>query len=67
MNTVAKMIDKRRRIEELWEKLRGAKTGSPEYKIIVNEIGVLSIEYHQLIDLGKQSTQVDLVHSHKIT
>lgn len=66
MNAVAKVIDKRRRIEELWEKLRGEKIGTPEYKATVNEIGVLAMEYHQLTDL-RQSTRSDLLHLHKIT
>jgi hypothetical protein len=46
MNSATTVIDKRRHIEELWEKLREAKTGTPEYKAIANEIGVLAMEYH---------------------
>jgi hypothetical protein len=38
MNAAAMVIDKRRRIEELWEKLRGTKTDTPEFKTIVTEI-----------------------------
>jgi hypothetical protein len=67
MNAVAVAVDKRRHMEELWEKLRGTKTGTPEYKAIVNKIGVLAMEYHQIIDLGKPASQTDLLRSNKIT
>jgi hypothetical protein len=48
MNAVAIVIDKRRRIERLWAELRSLKTGTPEYKALINEIGVLAMEYHQV-------------------
>jgi hypothetical protein len=67
MNYATAVIDKRRRIEVLWEKLRGTKTDTPEYNAIVNEIGVLAIEYHGLIDLEQKSTHADLLHPQKIT
>jgi hypothetical protein len=67
MNIATIVIDKRRRIEDLWEKLRSAKTNTPEYKAIVNEIGVLAMEYHQLIDLGKQPTQTAPPRRHTLT
>jgi hypothetical protein len=67
MNALAIVIDKRRRIEELWEKLRGAKTGTPEYTKIVNEIGVLAMEYHQLVDSEGKVTHSDSLRRDKIT
>jgi hypothetical protein len=67
MNVVTMMIDKRRRIEELWEKLRGTKTNTSECKTIVNEIGVLSIQYHQLIDSEKPTSQTELLRRNKST
>jgi hypothetical protein len=50
--------DKLRRINQLWEKLRGTKTDTPEYKRLINEIGVLSMEYHQVIGLTGQPIQI---------
>jgi hypothetical protein len=38
MNAAEIAIDKRRGIEELWEKLRDKKTDPPEYKTIAHEI-----------------------------
>jgi hypothetical protein len=67
MNVVTMMIDKRRRIEEPWEKLRGTKTNTSEYKTIVNEIGVLSMWYHQLIDSEKPTSQTELLHRNNST
>jgi hypothetical protein len=66
MNAAAKVIDKRQRIEELWEKLRAEKIGTPEYKATVNEIGVLAMQYHQLIEIG-QPARTDLLHPRKLT
>ena len=43
-------IEKLRHIEELWEKLKGTKTNTPEYKALISEIGALSIEYQRLVD-----------------
>jgi hypothetical protein len=67
MNVMAKMIDKRRRIEDLWEKLRGEKIGTPEYEATVNEIGVLAMEYHRLTELGNQTIQTDALRRNKVT
>ena len=47
-------IEKLTHIEQLWEQLRGAKTNTPEYKRLVNEIGVLSMEYQKLAEEGKK-------------
>jgi hypothetical protein len=47
-------IEKLARIEQLWEQLRGAKTNTPEYKKLVNEIGVLSMEYQKLAEAGRK-------------
>jgi hypothetical protein len=46
MNAMTIAADKRRRIECLWEKLRGTRIDTPEYKTLVHEIGVLVVEYH---------------------
>jgi hypothetical protein len=67
MSYATVVIDKRRRIEALWEKLRGTKTDTPEYNAIVNEIGVLAMEYHGLVDLERKSTDADLLHPQTIT
>ena len=62
MSAFALETDKLRQINELWEKLRATKTNSPEYKRLINEIGVLSMEYHQVtrqtgvpIQIGSQN------------
>jgi hypothetical protein len=47
-------IDKLRHIEELWEKLKGAKTNTDEYKALIKEIGILSVEYQKLVDATEQ-------------
>jgi hypothetical protein len=47
-------IEKLARIERLWEQLRGTKTDTPEYKRLVNEIGVLSMEYQKLAEAGRK-------------
>jgi len=54
MTNASIAIDKLRRIEELWEKLKGAKTNTPEYKALIKEIGALSIEYQKLVDATEQ-------------
>jgi hypothetical protein len=67
MDCATVAIDKRRRIEHLWGKLRGAKTDTPEYNAIVNEISVLAMEYHALIDLERKSAHADSLYPQKIT
>ncbi|HEY4837547.1 MAG TPA: hypothetical protein VIH72_03005 [Candidatus Acidoferrales bacterium] len=47
-------IEKLTRIEQLWEQLRSTKTDTPEYKRLVNEIGVLSMEYQKLAEAGRK-------------
>jgi hypothetical protein len=47
-------IEKLARIEQLWEQLRSARTNTPECKRLVNEIGVLSIEYQKLAEAGRK-------------
>jgi hypothetical protein len=47
-------IEKLARIEQLWEQLRSARTNTPEYKRLVNEIGVLSMEYQKLAEAGRK-------------
>jgi hypothetical protein len=54
MNETSIAIDKLRRIEELWEKLKEVKTNTPEYRALVKEIGVLSLEYQQLVEAAKK-------------
>ena len=46
-------INKLRRIEESWEKLKGFKTNTPEYRALIKEISVLSTEYQALIESAK--------------
>jgi hypothetical protein len=48
-------IDKLKHIEQLWEQLRGTRIDTPEYKRIVNEIGVLSMEYHKIFEASEKS------------
>jgi hypothetical protein len=48
-------ITKLRRIEESWEKLKGFKTNTPEYRALIKEIGVLSLEYQTLVDATKNT------------
>jgi hypothetical protein len=48
------VIDKLRHIEELWEKLKAVKTNTPEYAVLIKQIGVLSIEYQQLAEVAKK-------------
>jgi hypothetical protein len=48
MSTAAVSIDKRRRIESLWKRLRCLKIHTPEYETILSEIRVLSMECDKL-------------------
>jgi hypothetical protein len=54
MNNASMAIEKLRRIEELWEQLRMTKTNTPRYRTIVKQIGVLSMEYHELAEAAKK-------------
>jgi hypothetical protein len=47
-------IAKLRRIEELWENLKGLKSNTPEYKALIKEIGALSAEYQKLVEAMKK-------------
>jgi hypothetical protein len=47
-------IDKLQHIEELWEKLKPVKPHTPEYTLLVKQIGVLSREYQQLAEAAKK-------------
>jgi len=47
-------IEKLTRIEQLWEQLKSTRTNAPEYKRLVNEIGVLSMEYQKLAEAGRK-------------
>lgn len=47
-------IDKLRRIEDLWEKLKPVKPNTPEYAALIKQIGVLSIEYQQLAEVARK-------------
>lgn len=42
------------RIEQLWEQLKSARTKTPEYERLVNEIGVLSTEYQKLAEAARK-------------
>jgi hypothetical protein len=53
MKDVTIAIEKLRHIEELWEKLKEAKSNTPEYRALVKEIGVLSMEYQTLVEAAK--------------
>jgi hypothetical protein len=44
-----------RRIDELWEQLKATKVNTLEYKTIVKEIGVLSMEYQKLVDAPEET------------
>lgn len=46
-------INKLRRIEESWEKLKGFKTNTSEYRELIKDIAVLSTEYQALIEAAK--------------
>ncbi len=47
-------IDKLRRIEDLWEQLKAAKTSTSEYETLIKEIRVLSVEYQKLVEAVKK-------------
>jgi hypothetical protein len=47
-------IEKLTQIEHLWEQLRSTRSHTPEYKKLVKEIGVLSMEYQKLVEAGKK-------------
>jgi hypothetical protein len=47
-------IDKLRHIEELWERLKAAKPKTPEYAVLMSQIGVLSMEYQRLAEAAKK-------------
>jgi hypothetical protein len=47
-------IEKLTHIEQLWEQLGSTKANTPEYKKLVNEIGVLSMEYQKLVEAGRK-------------
>ena len=47
-------IDKLRRIEDLWEQLKVAKTSTAEYETLIKEIRVLSTEYQKLVEAVKK-------------
>lgn len=46
-------ISKLRLIEESWEKLKGFKPNTPEYRALINEIAALSMEYQRLVESVK--------------
>jgi hypothetical protein len=66
MNNPDLAADKLRRIENLWEKLRRTRTDTPEYKSLVNEIGSLSMEYHQLVDPRGHSISTGAVRQRNV-
>jgi hypothetical protein len=47
-------IEKLTRIEQLWKQLKSTTTNTLEYKILVKEIGVLSMEYQKLADAARK-------------
>lgn len=48
-------INKLRHIQESWEKLKGFKTNTPEYRALVKEIAALSLEYQTLVESAKKA------------
>jgi len=46
-------INKLRLIEESWEKLKGFKHSTPEYRALIKEIAVLSCEYQTLVESAR--------------
>jgi hypothetical protein len=42
-------IGKLRRIEELWEQLKAAKTNTAGYEALIKDIRALSLEYQKLV------------------
>ncbi|HEY4837293.1 MAG TPA: hypothetical protein VIH72_01720 [Candidatus Acidoferrales bacterium] len=47
-------IDKLQHIEKLWEKLKPVKPNTPEYAVLIKQIGVLSMEYQRLAEAAKK-------------
>jgi hypothetical protein len=47
-------IETLKRIEQLWAQLRTTTTNTPEYKKLVKEIGVLSVEYQRLAEAAQK-------------
>jgi len=58
MNESIIAIEKLRRIEELWEKLKGIKTNAPEYAPVIKRIAALSAEYQKLLEAAKAPERV---------
>ena len=58
MSDASIAIDKLKRIEELWEKLKGIKTNSPEYGTLVKQIAALSAEYQKIVEATKALERV---------
>jgi hypothetical protein len=54
MTEASMAIEKLRRIEELWEKLKGVKHNTPEYAALIKQIGVLSVEYQDLVEAARK-------------
>jgi hypothetical protein len=48
------VVDKLKRIQELWLELGRAKMNAPEYQILMEKIRVLSAEYQALVDASKK-------------
>jgi hypothetical protein len=46
-------IEKLRRIEESWEKLKAFKVSTPEYRALIRQIAVLSKEYQTIVESAK--------------
>ena len=46
-------LDKLRRIQQSWEKLKVFKTNTPVYRALIKEIAVLSREYQTLVESAK--------------
>lgn len=55
MSDASIAIDKLKRIEESWEKLKGIKTNAPEYSPMIEQIAVLSADYQKLVEAAKIS------------
>jgi hypothetical protein len=53
MSDVGTAINTLRRIEELWQKLQGAKTDTPEYAALSEQIRALSTEYQKIVVVAK--------------
>jgi hypothetical protein len=57
MTEVITAIEKLRRIEELWEKLKGVKRNTLEYAALTKQIGALSAEYQDLVEAAGKPKQ----------